>query len=168
MDAQRMAVRSGSPADGISAAAARYDAAMFAVRRLLAELDRARGSGASPAVLRGLHAQIDYQLARAVEAARTCYDRLFATAGDRYRADGDPQVLRWKRRLNDALTLRSQHQLEAMDEVGALVPALAPVTRCAAGPHQAGLDFDTERRGAPPTVDLTSVRPRLPEEAVVA
>ncbi|MCL6549744.1 MAG: hypothetical protein K6T37_01860 [Acidothermus cellulolyticus] len=127
-----------------STMAARYDAAMNAVHELIGELNRARARGEPPAVLRGLHARIDYELARAIAAARAVHDHLFAAAGGRYQADNDPDVLAWKRRLNDALTLRSQHQFDAMDEVGAIVPAVAPVNaRMARTPRQAGLEFDT-------------------------
>jgi hypothetical protein len=125
------------------AAAGRYASAMYDVGALGAELEDARGSGASIEERRRLHAQIDQALVRAIEAANSIYDTLSQAAGNRYRASSDPQVRQWKRRLNTALTVRSQHQLAQFDDVGVVAPRVVkPPTRAASGPSQPGLDFD--------------------------
>jgi hypothetical protein len=65
-----------------------------------------------------------------------------------YHAESDPEVALWKRRMNTALTLRSQHQLSQLDDEGALVgmpsAGARPRTRAAFGPHQAGVDYDVD------------------------
>jgi len=82
-------------------------------------------------------------LVRAYGAAEEMYRRLLAIAGGPQHGDTDPGVVLWKRRLNTALTVRSQHQLAEFDDAGVLEPvSVAPPTRAAFGPHQAGLDFD--------------------------
>lgn len=125
------------------AAAGRYASAMYEVRELAAELELARAAGAGIEERRGLHKQIDRQLVRAVEAASSIYDALTEAAGNRYRATADPQTQRWKRRLNTALTVRSQHQLAQFDDAGVVAPGVVkPPSRAAFGPSQPGLDFD--------------------------
>ena len=102
-----------------------------------------------PAVLRAAHERIDDALARAAAAATAVYNDLFEAAGGTYHAESDPDVALWKRHMNTALTLRSQHQLSQLDDEAAQLgrppvgtPALTPRTRAAFGPHQAGVDYD--------------------------
>ncbi len=136
--------------------AGEYEGAMAEVRRSLADLDIARAhrseisassTGAVvPAVLRAAHERIDGALARAAAAAAVVYGAAFEAAGGPYRAESDPDVALWKRQMNNALTLHSQHQMSQLDdEVELLGPPLAGAyarTRAAFGPHQAGVDFD--------------------------
>jgi hypothetical protein len=126
-----------------------YEGAMAVVRRSLAELDIARAHRHEivvPAVLRAAHERIDTALARAATAATAVYKALFEAAGGTYHAESDPAVALWKRHMNTALTLRSQHQLSQLDDEGALlgrpVAAAHAPNRAAFGPHQAGVDFD--------------------------
>jgi len=80
---------------------------------------------------------------RAYRAADEMYRRLLAAAGGPQHGDTDPGVVLWKRRLNTALTVRSQHQLAEFDDAGVLAPAsVVPSTRAAYGPNQAGMDFE--------------------------
>lgn len=126
-----------------------YEGAMAVVRHALADLDVARARRDElvvPAVLRAAHERIDGALARAATAATAAYNALFEAAGGMYHAESDPQVALWKRHMNTALTLRSQHQLSQLDDEGALLgmplAGARPRTRAAYGPHQAGVDFD--------------------------
>lgn len=132
-----------------------YDGAMAVVRQGLAQLAAARAHRdelAVPAAVRAAHARIDDALARAAAAATAVYDDLFAAAGGMYHAESNPQVALWKRQMNAALTLRSQHQMSQLDDeaaprglplIGAaLTPGTHARTRAAYGPHQAGVDFD--------------------------
>ncbi len=129
--------------------AGEYEGAMEVVRQSLADLDAARahrGEIVVPAMLRAAHERIDDALARAAAAATAVYKALFEAAGGMYHAESDPDVALWKRHMNTALTLRSQHQLSQLDDEGAglglpLAGAHAR-TRAAFGPHQAGLDYD--------------------------
>ncbi len=126
-----------------------YEGAMAVVRQGLAELDVARAHRDElvvPAVLRAAHERIDDALARAAAAATAVYNELFEAAGGMYHAESDPEVALWKRHMNTALTLRSQHQMSQLDDDAALLGrpvahAHAP-NRAAFGPHQAGVDFD--------------------------
>ena len=129
--------------------AGEYEGAMAEVRRSLAELDVARAHRSEivvPAVLRAAHERIDGALARAAAAAAAVYRAAFEAAGGTYHAESDPDVVLWKRHMNNALTLRSQHQMSQLDdEVKLLGPPWGGVyarTRAAIGPHQAGVDFD--------------------------
>ena len=131
------------------AQAGEYEGAMAVVRQSLAELAVARAHRSEivvPAVLRASHERIDGALARAAAAATAVYDALFEAAGGTYHAESDRDVALWKRHMNNALTLRSQHQMSQLDdEVELLGPPLAGAyarTRAAFGPHQAGVDFD--------------------------
>ena len=126
-----------------------YEGAMAVVRQSLAELDVARthrGEIVVPAALRAAHERIDDALARAAAAATAVYKALFEAAGGMYHAESNPDVALWKRHMNTALTLRSQHQMSQLDDEGALLGlSLAGAharTRAAFGPHQAGVDFD--------------------------
>jgi len=140
-----------------------YEGAMEVVRRSLADLDAARAhrdeghrdETVVAAALRAAHERIDGALARAAAAATAVYKALFDAAGGTYHAESDPDVALWKRHMNTALTLRSQHQLSQLDDEGALraLPLMGAVgaagtaganarTRAAFGPHQAGVDFD--------------------------
>lgn len=129
-----------------------YEGAMAVVRQGLADLDAARAHRDEivvPAVLRAAHERIDDALARAAAAATAVYKDLFEAAGGTYHAESDPDVALWKRHMNTALTLRSQHQLSQLDDEGALrgTPLVGTAgararTRAATGPHQAGVDFD--------------------------
>jgi hypothetical protein len=125
-----------------------YEGAMEVVRQSLAQLHAARAHRDEivvPAVLRAAHERIDDALARAAAAATAVYKALFEAAGGMYHAESDPDVALWKRHMNTALTLRSQHQLSQLDDEGALLgmPVGAHArTRAAFGPHQAGVDFD--------------------------
>lgn len=126
-----------------------YEGAMAVVRQSLAELDAARAHRAEivvPAALRAAHERIDGALARAAAAATAVYRALFESAGGMYHAESDPEVALWKRHMNTALTLRSQHQMSQLDDEAALIGLpLAGAharTRAAFGPHQAGVDFD--------------------------
>jgi hypothetical protein len=126
-----------------------YDGAMAVVRQGLAELEAARAHRSEivvPALLRAAHERIDGALARAAAAATAVYHDLFKAAGGMYHAESDPEVALWKRHMNTALTLRSQHQMSQLDDDAALLgrplaDAYAP-NRAAYGPHQAGVDFD--------------------------
>ena len=129
--------------------AGEYEGAMAEVRRSLAELDVARAHRSEivvPAVLRAAHERIDGALARAAAAAAAVYGAAFEAAGGTYHAESDPDVVRWKRHMKNALTLRSQHQMsQPDDEVELLGPPWGGAyarTRAAFGPHQAGVDFD--------------------------
>ena len=126
-----------------------YQGAMAVVRQGLAELDAARAHRSEiviPAVLRAAHERIDAALARAAAAATAVYRDLFQAAGGTYHAESDPEVALWKRHMNTALTLRSQHQMSQLDDDAALLGRpleRAHVrNRAAYGPHQAGVDFD--------------------------
>ena len=126
--------------------AATYASAMHAVRILGDELAAAQAVGVDIAERRRLHHRIDQELVRAIQAADSVYHELFEAAGGRHHADADPEVELWNRRLNTALTVRSQHELAEFDDAGAIAPAVAhPPTRAASGPHQAGLDFEVEQ-----------------------
>jgi hypothetical protein len=127
-----------------------YEGAMAVVRQALADLDGARAHRSEivvPAVLRAAHERIDNALARAAAAATAVYHDLFEAAGGMYHAESDPDVALWKRHMNTALTLRSQHQMSQLDDEAALLgrPLAGTAharTRAAYGPHQAGVDFD--------------------------
>jgi hypothetical protein len=129
-----------------------YEGAMAVLRQALAQLDAARAQGTEPvitAAVRAAHERIDGALARAAAAATALYNSLFEAAGGMYHAESDPAVALWKRHMNTALTLRSQHQMSQLDDEGALLglPLVGaagahPRTRAAFGPHQAGVDFD--------------------------
>jgi hypothetical protein len=122
-----------------------YEGAMEVVRQSLAVLDAARARRDEiviPGVVRAAHERIDNALSRAAAAATAVYKALFEAAGGTYHAESDPDVALWKRHMNTALTLRSQHQLSQLDdEVGSKAGA-HPRTRAAFGPHQAGVDYD--------------------------
>lgn len=140
----RSAVRKQSRAAS-QEATARYDSAMYAVSIMGDQLIAARASGATVAERHGLHVRIDEELARAIDACRALYQRLLAAAGGMHHGDTDPEVQRWKRRLNTALTVRSAHQLAEFDDAGVISPSVVrPTSRAAFGPHQAGLDFDLD------------------------
>jgi hypothetical protein len=136
----------------LDARAGEYEGAMAVVRRALADLDVARAHRseiAIPAVLRAAHERIDDALARAAAAATAVYHALFEAAGGMYHAESDPEVALWKRHMNTALTLRSQHQMSQLDDEAALrglplggTAGAHARTRAAFGPHQAGVDFD--------------------------
>jgi hypothetical protein len=127
--------------------ASHYASAMYAVRTLGDELTQAQARGASIAERRVIHARIDHELARAVAAAGAIYNQLFEAVGGPHHADADLEL--WKRRLNDALTVRAQHEMRLIDDGGVIPPSNAQVrTRAAFGPHQAGMDFDTDSEGA--------------------
>ena len=116
---------------------------MFEVGELGAALDAARASGVGIEQRRRLHAQVDRELVRAIEASMSIYHTLAQAAGNRYRASADPLTRFWWRRLATALTIRSQHQLAQFDDVGVVAPAVvAPPSRAALRPRQPGLDFD--------------------------
>jgi hypothetical protein len=124
-----------------------YEGAMAVVRQSLADLEAARAPElVVPAALRAAHERIDSALARAAAAATAVYNVLFDAAGGTYHAESDPEVALWKRQMNTALTLRSQHQMSQLDDEAALLGLpLAGAharTRAAFGPHQAGVDFD--------------------------
>jgi hypothetical protein len=124
-------------------AAGRFASAMYEVRELGAELQAARASGAGIQERRRLHAQVDRELVRAIEAAKSIYEELVRSAGNHYRATADPQARHWKRQLNTALTVRSQHQLAEFADPGVVAPhVVKPPSRAAFGPRQPGLDFD--------------------------
>jgi hypothetical protein len=143
-----------------------YDGAMRVVRQALAELEAARTHNARthnarthdapPATFRQAHARIDEALARAAAAAADVHTSLFEAAGGMHHAEVNPAVIVWKRRLNTALTLRSQHLMAQVDEEAAVPIAGAfPGNRAAYGPHQAGLDFDSHGDESPAAaVDL--------------
>lgn len=125
---------------------ATYLSAMHVVRRLGDALVEAGAKGLDVAERRRLHVRIDQELQRAIEAAQSIYNELFEAAGGRHHGDVDPDVELWKRRLNTALTIRSQHELSEFDDAGVVAPAIVhPPTRAASGPHQAGLDFEMEQ-----------------------
>jgi hypothetical protein len=122
-----------------------YEGAMEVVRQSLADIDAARARRNEivvPAMLRAAHERIDNALARAAAAATAVYKALFAAAGGTYHAESDPDVALWKRHMNTALTLRSQHQLSQLDDEVGLQAGAHPRTRAAFGPHQAGVDYD--------------------------
>jgi hypothetical protein len=124
-----------------------YEGAMGVVRQSLAELDAARahrGEIVVPGVVRAAHERIDNGLARAAAAATAVYKALFEAAGGTYHAESDPDVALWKRHMNTALTLRSQHQLSQLDDEVGLQAGAHPRTRAAFGPHQAGVDYDVD------------------------
>jgi hypothetical protein len=122
--------------------AAQYESAMFVVGALAEQLAAAQRAGVAAPLRRGLHARLDYELMRAITAARAVHDQLFEAAGGQHHAETDDDVAQWKRRLNEALTLRSKHQLATMDDAGVTAPAAAAMrSRAAFGPHQAGMDF---------------------------
>jgi hypothetical protein len=123
--------------------AADYASAMYAIRQLGDELVEAQSAGSDVETRRALHARIDAELARAITAASAIYERAFAAGGGMYRAEARPEVALWKRRLQTALTLRSQHQLQQIDDPGVVAPSSVRISnRAAYGPHQAGMDFD--------------------------
>jgi hypothetical protein len=126
-----------------------YDAAMLGVRQAVADLDGARAGGGRFAAALQAHHQIDSELAAAAAAAAEIHQVLFEVAGGLHHAEVDPAVALWKRRLNTALTLRSQHQIAQADEAaGSISAASWSRSRAAFGPHQAGLDFaDDPARG---------------------
>jgi hypothetical protein len=127
------------------ARAGEYEGAMEVVRQSLADLDAARARRNEivvPAMLQAAHERIDAALGRAAAAATAVYKALFEAAGGTYHAESDPDVALWKRHMNTALTLRSQHQLSQLDEELGLHPGAHPRTRAAFGPHQAGVDYD--------------------------
>jgi hypothetical protein len=144
--------RLGASKRVLDAHAGDYLGAMAVVRQGLAELATARAvrtEVAAPAVLGAAHERIDNALARAAAAATAVYHALFEAAGGMYHGESDPDVALWKRHMNAALTLRSQHQLSQLDDEGALLgrplagtASAYPPTRAAFGPHQAGVDFD--------------------------
>ena len=120
-----------------------YDAAMRDVAVWRDRLDAARGRGEGRDALRALHRRIDLSLERACTSAAKVYGSLFDDAGGLRHAEVDEHVMVWKRRLNTALTLRSQHQLRQVDdESEAPLARWQAPSRAAYGPHQAGLDFD--------------------------
>jgi len=124
-----------------------YEGAMAVVRHALADLETARAYRTElfvPAAVRGAHERIDDGLAKAAAAATAVYTALFEAAGGTYRAESDPEVALWKRRMNAALTLRSQHQMSQLDDEAEVLgrPLQRVRTRAAFGPHQAGVDFD--------------------------
>src|SRR5205085_11371113 len=122
---------------------ANYDAAMRDVARWRDRLDTARGHAEGRDALRALHRRIDVSLERACSSAALVYGSLFDDAGGMRHAEVDERVMVWKRRLNTALTLRSQHQLRQVDdESEAPLARWQSPSRAAYGPHQAGLDFD--------------------------
>ncbi len=129
----------------------RYDSAMRNVRRLGADLVDALERGAGIDERRRLHRRIDEELRRAIAVADGGYSELFEAAGGFYRSEADPDVVAWRRRLYDALTVRSQHELVQMGGDGVVAPAVArPPTRAASTPHQAGLDFEMAAPGRSP------------------
>jgi hypothetical protein len=122
-----------------------YESAMFGVRHAVTDLESARAHGEPPSVLRYAHGRIDEALVKAASAATEVYTGLFDAAGGMYHAETDPDVALWKRRMNTALTLRSQHQMAQVDDEAALPIAGAQArTRAAFGPRQAGLDFGVD------------------------
>jgi len=138
----RSAVRKQSRAAS-QEATARYESAMYTVSILGDRLVSARARGASVGERRLLHTRIDDELARAIDACAMLHRRLLAAAGGVHHGETDPEVQLWKRRLNTALTVRSQHQLAEFDDEGVLTPTtMRPPSRAAYGPHQAGLDFE--------------------------
>ena len=130
------------------ARAGEYEGAMAVVRQSLADStppERIAARSRSPRCVRAAHERIDDALARAAAAATAVYKALFEAAGGTYHAESDPDVALWKRRMNTALTLRSQHQLSQLDdevEPHARAASTREATRAAFGPHQAGVDFD--------------------------
>lgn len=125
--------------------AGQYEGAMEVVRQSLAQLDAARVHRDKLAILaavRAAHERIDDALARAAAAATAVHKALFEAAGGTYHAESDPDVALWKRRMNTALTLRSQHQLSQLDDDVEPLVGAHPRTRAAFGPHQAGVDYD--------------------------
>ncbi|HEY8729002.1 MAG TPA: hypothetical protein VIL94_05430 [Acidothermaceae bacterium] len=120
-----------------------YDAAMLDVMVACDGLDTARRHRDRPEVLRAFHRRIDGSLQRACSSAAVVYESLFDDAGGMRHAEVNEHVMVWKRRLNTALTLRSQHQLgQVDDEAEAPLASWQAPSRAAYGPHQAGLDFD--------------------------
>jgi hypothetical protein len=120
-----------------------YDAAMRDVVVARDGLDTARRHRDRPEVLRALHRRIDGSLQQACSSAALVYGSLFDEAGGMRHAEVNEDVMAWKRRLNTALTLRSQHQLgQVDDEAEAPLASWHASSRAAYGPHQAGLDFD--------------------------
>jgi hypothetical protein len=119
---------------------------MYAVRVLGDELVAAQARGAGVDRRRAIHARIDHELGRAIAAASAIYNQLFEAVGGVHHTSSELEL--WKRRLNTALTLRSQHQLVLIDDGGVIPPSNARVrTRAAYGPHQAGMEFDTDPEG---------------------
>lgn len=150
------------------ARSADYGGAMFAVRRAVAELEAARAHGAPRATFRQAHARIDDELARAAAAAADVHTAVFDAAGGLHHAEVEPEVIRWKRRLNTALTLRSQHLMAQADEEAALPIPGAPVgNRAANGPHQAGLDFDHDVEEPPAILDLDGLLKQTPAGSII-
>jgi hypothetical protein len=142
-----VAARRGATKRVQDARAGEYEGAMDVVRQSLAQLDAARANRdeiAIPAVVRAAHERIDDALARAAGAATAVYKALFDAAGGTYHAESDPDVALWKRRMNTALTLRSQHQLSQLDDEVEPHASAHPRTRAAFGPHQAGVDYDVD------------------------
>jgi hypothetical protein len=127
-----------------------FDGAMFVVRQALTDLEIARRKMGSAMAVREAHARIDAGLERAAAAASAVFNMLFDGAGGVHHAETDPEVMVWKRRLNTALTLRSQHQMAQGDDEASLpITGARAATRAAYGPHQAGMEFDTD-----PTAEL--------------
>lgn|GEM_PF-2094700 len=149
-----------------------YDSGVFGARQGVAELDSARRDGAPAATFRQAHARIDEALARAAAAAADIHTALFDAAGGVHHAEIDPDVVLWKRRLNTALTLRSQHLMAQVDDEAVLpITGAAVGNRAAYGPQQAGLDFDLDPvvgGEAQPggVLDLDGTRKRTPAESV--
>ena len=120
-----------------------YDAAMRDVMVARDGLDTARRHRDHPEVVRALHRRIDGSLQQACSSATVVYESLFDDAGGMRHAEVNERVMDWKRRMNTALTMRSQHQLgQVDDEVDAPLSSWRASSRAAYGPHQAGLDFD--------------------------
>jgi hypothetical protein len=125
-----------------------FDGAMAVVKQALHDLEIARRQSAPAAAVRDAHARIDAALGRAAAAANAVFTALFEAAGGTHHGETDPEVIVWKRRLNTALTLRSQHQMSQGDDESSLpVAAVRVASRAAYGPHQAGMDFDTDPSG---------------------
>jgi hypothetical protein len=126
-----------------------YDAAMLGVRQAVADLEAARAKNGRSAAILEAHREIDSGLVNAAAAAAEIHHVLFEAGGGIHYAEVDPAVALWKRRMNTALTLRSQHLIAQADDGAALFSAAAwSRSRAAYGPHQAGLDFDTDPVGA--------------------
>lgn len=140
--------------------AAQYDGAMHVARETALELEVALVRRRPPTIRRALHERIDRELAHAASVALALRDDVFVRAGGDRRAHNHPTVVLWEQRANTALNLRSQHQLAEFDDAGVIVPAGESVrTRAAYGPHQAGMDFDTDPEGEAASVTGSTASP---------
>ncbi len=120
--------------------ASHYTSAMREISRLGDQLVEAQARNASVAERREIHARLEHELGRAVAAASAIHQELFDAVGAPHRSS--PELVMWRRRLGDVLTVRVHHELRQMDDGGVIPPSQKRIsTRAAYGPHQAGMDF---------------------------